>query len=524
MAMPIWWPTLKHRSVEDSKPRSRIAIMLPFVVFVLALMLYVRTSAPSLLTGDQAEHQMAAALVGVPHATGYPFFTMVNALAVHLIPVGDAARRVTIMTTIWSAFAVAAAFLVTQRTTSSIWGGLVAAAALAVSPRFWSLSVITEVYTLQALFILLIWRVLLDWWATPQHTHLLRYLAILTGLAITHHGSFIPIVLPALALTLLPQLWQITHARFNDSNWPAIRNLIGSPLLFFGLGLTPLLYLAFQFVRYRPFDYYRSQGLPYHYYWGNPANWTDVVNLALGAGFRAKIFTHGWAQFPLLILHAGEVLRDEFWWSGLAFALIGIAVLLWRDRRSACFSGIIFVSAVLFGINIAGDVPKAPVYFLPAYVVASVWAGIGAGWLIGELRRRLPHILQMVPALLIAGVIGLTLVRGWQWFDQIDQSANYAPREIAAGVLEIVEPHAVILCRWEECVPIEYLQLVEHQRLDVQIDQTEPEDGISWADRAALYYPQRPVYAIQFNQQLAARYPIFPISETFDLWQIRSFD
>ncbi len=508
----------------NNKLSSRATIVLPYIVFVVALGLYVRTSAPSLLTGDQAEHQMVAVLVGVPHATGYPFFTVVNALVVHLIPLGDAARRVTLTTVVWSALAVTAAFLVAQRISASAWGGLVAAVTLAVSPRFWSLSIIAEVYTLQALFILLIWRVLLAWWAAPRNDRLLSYLAILIGLAITHHGSFIPIVLPALMVTILPPLWRMTCVRVEQVGWSTIRDLIGRPLLCFALGLTPWLYLVVQFVYYQPFDYYRSQGLPYHYYWGNPASWGDVVNLALGAGFRAKIFTHEWAQFPSLLLHAGDILLGELSWNGLALALVGYGVLLWRDRRSASMSGIIFVSAVLFGINVAGDVPKAPVYFLPTYVVASVYAGVGAAWLLGELRRRMPSFLQILPTLLLIVLVGLPLDRGWLSFDRTDRSAEHASRENAAGILAIVEPHAVVLCRWEECMPIEYLQLVEHQRLDVQVDQTEPEDGISWADRAALYYPQRPVYAIQFNQQLAARYPIFPISETFDLWQIRMFN
>jgi hypothetical protein len=62
-------------------------------------------------------------------------------------------------------------------------------------------------------------------------------------------------------------------------------------------GVGALLYLAAQFVLFRPFDYYRGQGLPCRYYWGNPQTWADVTNLALGGGFRDKVFTYGWEQF-----------------------------------------------------------------------------------------------------------------------------------------------------------------------------------------------------------------------------------
>jgi hypothetical protein len=38
---------------------------------------------------------------------------------------------------------------------------------------------------------------------------------------------------------------------------------------------------------------------------------------------------------------------------------------------------------------------------------------------------------------------------------------------------------------------------------------------------AALYLPQHPVYAIQFDAPLAERYRIYLLSETYDLWEVR---
>ncbi len=114
----------------------------------------------------------------------------------------------------------------------------------------------------------------------------------------------------------------------------------------------------------------------------------------------------------------------------------------------------------------------------------------------------------------------LPVLRGWRHFDQHDRSTDDIPRQYASSVLASVEPNAVILCRWELCQPLYYLQFVEGQRLDVLLDQTEPEAGANWAERAALYVSQRPVYAVQFNEQLAARYNLSPILKTYDLWQV----
>jgi hypothetical protein len=530
---------------ERVHAQGMVQAILPVLVFVVALALYWRTAAPSLLTGDQAEHQMMAAILGVPHATGYPLFTLLNALAVRLPLAADLARRVTLMTALWSALAVMLAFIVTRKLTGRSLAALLAAASLAVSSEFWSLSVIAEVYTFQALLILLVWSYLLDWWAAPDSPRPLYLAALCAGIAISHHGSFVPIVGPALLLVVALPL--LGAAGLSLRRWgrrgeaqaalPSEASRAGSViwrcLACGALGLTPWLYLAAQFALFHPFDYYRGEGLPYHYYWGNPTTWADVLNLALGGGFRGKVFTHGWAHIATLSVQFVGTLRQEFWWHGFLLGALGGIVLLLRQPRAGMFSCLIFLGAVLFGINVAGDVPKAHVYYLPAYVIWSVWIGVAAAWLADAPRRLLAYqpvsvplrargLVVLLPTIGLVALITLPLLLGWRRFDRIDRSTDTMPRRMAAGVLAEVEPNAVILCRWELCRPIQYIQLVEHQRLDVQLDQTEPESGSDWGQRAALYLGQHPVYALELNTQLAERYQIYPISETYDLWQVHA--
>jgi hypothetical protein len=489
------------------------------LVCVAALALYLRTGAPTLLTGDQAEHQMAAAIAGVPHATGYPLFTMLNTQAVRLLPFSDAARRVTAMAGVWAALAVALAFVLAAEISGSWLGGLVAAVTLATAPRFWALATVAEVYTLQALLVLTIWWFLRRWWHAPADPGALCGATLCAGMAVTHHGSFVPIALPAIVLAVTPLLWRVVRQN-PAQRW---RSHLAWPAAWGLAGLTPWLYLAAQFALFRPFDYYRGQGAAYHYYWGNPASWGDVVNLALGAGFRGKILVYGWQNPAGLARAFARSLRLELGLVGVLLAGAGLLALALRERRGALFSAALFVCAALFGLTIAGDVPKAPVYSLPAYVVASVWAGIGAAWLAAQLQRRLDaadaaRIAAVARVAVLIMALGLAGWRAARLLPGMDRSADDGPRRFAEGVLAEVEPDAAILCRWEQCLALQYLQLAEHRRLDVVLDQTEPEDGVSWADRATLYQATRPVYAIGFNQQLAERYPVYPLSETFDLW------
>src|SRR5262245_11936159 len=233
-----------------------VAVTPAFLLLAGVLALYVRTGAPSILSGDAAEHQFSAFVVGVPHATGYPLFTMLNAVAVRMIPAVDVARRVTIAVAFYSALAVTIVFLVGRRLTGSLVAGMLAAVSLALAPEFWTLATVAEVYTFQALFILSLLLALLRWWEIEAHApdlglarpglhHPLAAASLLAGLGATHHGSFTPIVGPALlAAVAVPLLWRL---RFPEQRRPIAR-LTGRCLGWGLAGCTPWLYLAAQYI------------------------------------------------------------------------------------------------------------------------------------------------------------------------------------------------------------------------------------------------------------------------------------
>lgn len=503
------------------------------LLLTLALLLYLRTGAPSLLTGDQAEHQFTAYVVGVPHATGYPLWTMLNAVAVRALPVRDAARRVTMAVAVYSAGAVGAAFWAGRALGGSLLVGALAALTLAVTPAFWSLATVAEVYTFYALLILAVLWAALHWWqveAAEQDLgvnrrglrHPLAAASLLAGLGATHHGSFVPIVGPALLVTVaVPLLRRLRVA----SQRRVVLALVGRALAWAALGFSPWLYLAAQYAAFRPFDFYRGAGLPYHPYWGNPGSWGDVLNLALGAGFRLKVFTHGWERLPALLLPYVDALHYQFRWPGLLLGALGAAVLARSRPRAALWTGLVWLSASLFGMNVAADVPKAHVYFLPAYVMWALWIGVGGGALVTLFARPLTlagRSSRLPAAPIIAGLLLLPLALGAYRYRRMDRSADWTPRRTAERVLQTVEPDAVILCRWEACMALRYLQLVEQVKLGVQLDQTEPEGGSNWAERVPLYAPTHPVYALAPTPELAARYTVVRVEG--DLWRVGEED
>src|SRR5262245_45488397 len=133
---------------SPAHPLTRSALVAT-LLFLLFLAVYVRTAAPSVLSGDSAEFQLAAPLLGVPHPTTYPLYVLLGKLATLLIPFGDIAWRVTLVSAICAALAVALFFLLARRITG-IPAAAVAALALGVTPGLWNAATLAEVYALLA--------------------------------------------------------------------------------------------------------------------------------------------------------------------------------------------------------------------------------------------------------------------------------------------------------------------------------------------------------------------------------------
>src|SRR5215213_5628252 len=97
------------------------------LLFLFFLALYIRTAAPSVLSGDSAEFQMAAPLLGVPHPTTYPLYMLLGKLATLVVAFGDLAWRVTIVSAICAALAVALFYALIRRLIASAPAALVGA-------------------------------------------------------------------------------------------------------------------------------------------------------------------------------------------------------------------------------------------------------------------------------------------------------------------------------------------------------------------------------------------------------------
>ena len=157
--------------------------------------------------------------------------------------------------------------------------------------------------------------------------------------------------------------------------------------------------------------------------------------------------------------------------------------------------------------------------FLPAYLVWALWLGVGYQWLLDRTHsiQRADWLTILEIRSLQAVMIGAVIIAiGWNW-RLVDQSSDWSTRIRAETILQQVEPDALIFDWWDTVPAIEYLQLVESQRQDVQainrflIDQ---DDMVRLIQREI---EQRPIYIDHPPTEMLHRWQAKPVGSLYRL-------
>ncbi len=117
------------------------------LVFVSVFLVYLRALFPALAPWrDTGEMTLASWTLGVAHPTSYPLYVLLGRAA-RFVPVGNFAYRLNALSAAAGAAAVALLFSVVRRR-SGLFPALAAAAWLAFNAAFWTVSSVSEMYSL----------------------------------------------------------------------------------------------------------------------------------------------------------------------------------------------------------------------------------------------------------------------------------------------------------------------------------------------------------------------------------------
>src|SRR5215203_5961883 len=418
-------------------------------VFVLVLILYLRTLAPTVLylqdpkLLDAVMLQMQVSVLGITHPTGYPTYMMLTHLFTYL-PFGDPAYRVNLASAVYAALAVVAVYvgglLLSRRVVAAASGAL----AFGLGTALWSQAVIAEVYTLNALFVSVTIVVLLLWREYRKDRYLLLS-AFLVGLCLTNHLTS-GLLLPAGLLFVALVDWR----KLVD-----VRLVLGGAGLFM-LGLTPYLYLPIRAAMDPPMDA------------NNPTNLERFWYVVSGGNLTGSFFSFGPSELPGRMIFYFEHLLDNTHLLVAMVALTGAVILLLRDRAVGIFLGFLYFGWLFHAA--LNDIPDVDVYFIPTYLVVSLWAAVGFGTLLAEiepLTSDFPRVTKgAVIGVLSAMMLLLPLLGVGATYAKVDMSGVYRGRKEIEAVAENAAPNATILHHRSS---MWYMVLVEKRRRDLTI-------------------------------------------------------
>ncbi len=444
---------------EETKSDFSNNIWISYVTVLVATgVLYTLSCAPTILWQDgglfvyRIWHNDLQGNLGI--ALAHPLYIMIG-IAAKLIPVGELAWRINMLSALFGSIAVANLFLLIRLWLGKVWPAVIGAVTLAVSWTFWQNAVIAEVYTLYAAQLFTELLVLLQYVRTKQAGYL-YLLGLLNGLSISNHlwGVFPLACYSTYLLVLL------------------LKRRIGPKIL--------IMFIVLWIVGAAPYEYLIIKNI--------------FITGDVGGTFKSSLFGNSWQGMVLNTSLSAKVFLENIVFIALNFPtpnflllFVGLAVL-YRKSPSKGFASIILVMTVLYFVfAFRYTVSDRHVFFLPFYFFVVVFIALGADWLLDKYGGWKLGILILLLALLPAGSYFVTpeIARKYYkplavrrqrpyrdeytyWLVPWKTGYNGAER-FATEVLESVEENAVVYAYTTDVHAMLYVQEVKCLRADVKI-------------------------------------------------------
>jgi len=470
--------------------------IIAIVVGLGAFYLYWRTMPPAVLDGDPGRWQYVCHVLGVSYPTGYPGLTLLGKLWTLLIPFGEMAYRINLMSVTLGALGAALSYLFLNSIAGDRAAAMLAIILFATLPTTWWWSISVKSYALNLVFVnacfLLLYR-----WAEDRQDSTLRWFAVVYGLSLTNHSTMV-LFAPVFGLFVL----------LTDRSIVRSARRIGLLCLCLGLPLLIYLYiplrgsalwLAYGAEPGLPWPSSVSHGLISSEYEPSLKGFLSIVL----APHETKSLVANWSEVPQqLVTNYGELLSREMGWGYPLLGLLGMVRQLRKDPRKAVSVLLGYLAFPPFVVQYGHGMQAA--FLLPSNLmvmagVASAVAGLfevpkfiafraqkSAGW----------KWIESVFRLLVIAVFAFLIVAGAAArYPRMDRSQDYAVQNYWKRILRHpLEQNAGILAHSGVLVPLWYFQLIEGERPDL-FGLFPPDDSIvrRWLEAGHTLYLAGPL-------------------------------
>lgn len=473
------------------------------LVALFAFGIYLRTMMPSVGFWDTGEAQTVPATLSIFHPTGFPTYTLLGWAWVHLVPVGEVAWRMNLLSAVCVALAAGLVTLIAghlvrepSRTVSAVAAGI-GGGAFAFAAEPWENSSRADVHAIAILFIALVVWLLFAWAAAERagSAHSGGWLiaaAFAFGLGMGVH--------PLVGLTAFGiAAWLLVVDRGLWRRWRLM--LACAVVLALGIGSYAYIWVRANVDPAPPLFY------------AHPDTWERFRYLVFAEQFKSLFhdFRDPLGELGTKWLDAERVLAAQFVGPGWLLVAGGASVLALRRPGALAFLGLVVVSNVLYSMNFRdGDIDR---YYMTTLAVAAPLLAVAVGAIAtagaraaGEvgLHNAIPRVARRrlttgAAAVLLAAALLLPVTGLVTGYAAHDQSGDYEADRWVDSVYRQLPPNAVIVSWWSYSTPLWYHRWIEGVRPDVTIidERNILDDGYRTMRNAiAAFFGERPVYVV----------------------------
>ena len=489
-------------------------------VTLVALAMYLRTMLPATGFWDTGEAQTVPYTLSIFHPTGFPLYTLLGWTWTHLLPFGEVAWRMNVLSGVCIALAAGVAVLIVgqlaverHRWTVAVAAGI-GGLSFAFASEPWRNAIRADVHAVTILVAALLVWLLVTWRSavTAGTPHAGRWLAgasLAFGLGLATH--------PLIGLTAFGiAAWVLLVNRHIWRNW---RLVLGcAALIVAGISVYAYIYLRAVTPPEPPLFYAHPNTLDRFRYLVFAEQFHDLfdplVNPLANLGLK-------WAD-------AEALLERQFIGPGWLVAALGASVLAARDLRAFAFLGLLMLANIAYSMNYPdGDIAR---YYMLSVLLAAICIGVAlatiatqAARAVAEASRRMVHLLGRRRAAVVTGLVvlvaGALLPAGSLlslYPERAEQGANRDADLWVASVYNQLPPNAVIVSWWSYSTPLWYHRWVLGDRPDVTIidERNILDDGYGTINGAIdRFLPYRPVYVVP---------PFWELDQILANWETRT--
>lgn len=466
------------------------------VIFLIIFVMYLVTMLPSQGFHDVGELQTKVATVDIAHPTGFPTYILLGKIIISILPIGEIAWRVNLLSVIYSLLTLILLFYFLKKLTKENYWILFGPLYLAFSLPFWNWSGQADTHTLSRMFLALL--ILLFYNLTTHWSQKSLFLFGLTlGLGLGNHLFLLYSVPGFLVWYILFLIKGKIKNSINDFNVVLFSVL---------LGISVYLFL--------PIREYLGSALSFDY---SVRTWEGFYRHVSGADFQGLMYRGG-ATIVLKNAVAGlGKIAEYFYLPGLLIGLVGIWYGLVRYRVELISLVVMLISFLMFSTNYPTS--DATRYYLSFLTIYSIFISLGAYAIYQAvlfLIRKLNLLkISIVVLSLVFLMIFSTLVKLFgDNFKKVDKSLNYSARNYSQSIFNNVGQNGVILSWWNYSSPLWYRRYVLKERADILVLNKGQNEWKKYVDE---YINNRPVYVVEKDKYLENYYKIIPFGDIYQV-------